>query len=414
MPERKKIVVTGLGAVSPLGLDLASTWEGIVAGRSGIKRIESFDISEYTCQIAGSIPQFDATAFMDPKEAKRNDRYTHFAVAAAKLAVEDAGLDTSRVEPLRFGAVVGTGVGGIESIEKQTRVLVDRGPRKLSPFMVPMIIVNMASGVVAIHLGAKGPNFCTVSACSSGAHAIGEAMRLMRNDEADVMVAGGTEASITPLGIGGFCAMKAMSTHSNDAPEKASRPFDANRDGFVMGEGAGLLVLETEEHARARGARIYCELAGYGATCDAHHITSPDPEGRGLSECIARALGDAQVQASDVQYINAHGTSTSLNDKFETMAVHKAFGEHAGKLIMSSTKSMTGHLLGAAGGLEAILTIKAMEDGIIPPTINYETPDPDCDIPCAPNAKIEREIHVAVSNNLGFGGHNATLVFKRS
>ncbi len=408
-----KVVVTGMGVVSSLGNDASTFFQNLLDGRSGISRLSRFDPSGFPCQVASEVRDFDAAQYMDPKEARRSDRYTQFAMAASRLAMNDSGLDVEKVDKDRFGVLIGSGIGGMETIEQQSFKLFEGGPRKISPFMIPMLISNIASGVVAIEYKARGPNYAIVSACATASHAIGDALRMMRLGEADVMIVGGSEAAITRLGFGGFCNMKAMATAFNDTPEKASRPFDAKRDGFVMGEGAGVLILETEAHARARGARIYCELAGHAATCDAYHITSPDPDGYGLSLCLRNALKDARIQPEDVQYINAHGTSTPYNDKGETLAIKKVFGEHARKLKISSTKSMTGHLLGAAGGVEAIASIKAITTGLIPPTINYENPDPECDLDYVPNQKIEHKVDIALSNNLGFGGHNATIVFRR-
>lgn len=411
--EQRKVVVTGLGIISSLGNNIDDYWASLVAGKSGIGKVTRFDASSYPTQVGSEVLDFNAADFMDPKEARRNDRYTQFAVAATRLALADASLDTGSVDPSRLGVLIGSGIGGMETIEDQSFRLFERGPRKVSPFMIPALIANMASGVVAIEINARGPNFGVVSACATGSHSIGESMHMIRSGRADVMVAGGSEAAITRLGYAGFCSMKAMSTNFNDTPERSSRPFDLNRDGFVMGEGAGILILESEESARARGARIYCEVAGYGATCDAHHITMPDPEGKGLAEALEWSLQDAGLTADDIDYINAHGTSTKYNDKFETLSVKKVFGEAVGKLSISSTKSMTGHLLGAAGGVEAAACCKAIETGVIPPTINYDEPDPDCDIDCVPNQAITRVVNSAVSNNLGFGGHNTSIVFKR-
>lgn len=372
-----------------------------------------FDPTDYTSKVAAEVDNFDPTQYMDPKEVKRNDRYTHYAMAASKMALSDAKLDVTKVDQSRMGVIIGSGIGGLETVQEQSWRLKDLGPRKVSPFMIPSLIANIASGVVAIEIGAKGPNFAVVSACASASHAIGEAMHIIRRGDADIMLAGGAEAAIIEVGFGGFCAMRAMSTNFNDTPEKASRPFDALRDGFVMGDGAGVLILESYEHAKARGAKIYAELAGYGASCDAFHITSPDTTGDGLASCLNRALGWAGLKPEDVDYINAHGTSTPYNDKFETLAIKKVFGEHAYKLLVSSTKSMTGHLLGAAGAVEAAVCIKSIETGVVPPTINLENPDPDCDLDYVPNVKREAKVRVALSNNLGFGGHNATLVFRK-
>jgi len=353
--------------------------------------------------------------FWEPKDAKRYDRYSHFAMGAAKLAMADAGLHKDDVDSKRFGVLIGSGVGGLEAVETSCRILFDKGPRRITPFLLPSLIGNTAGAMVAIELGAKGPNYGIVSACATGTHALGEAMRCIQLGDADVMLAGGTEAAITPLGYAGFSSMRAMCTTGNDSPQTASRPFDADRSGFVMGEGAGVLLLETEEHAKARGARIYCELAGYAANCDAHHITAPHPEGEGMADCLHSAMEAAGVAPADVDYINAHGTSTPLNDKFETMAYKRVFGEHAASLKVSSTKGAIGHLLGAAGGVEAAVCCKVLQTGSIPPTINLDTPDPDCDLDYVPNTKFvsETPLQVAISDNLGFGGHNAALVFKR-
>ncbi len=411
--ERRRVVVTGMGAITPLGNDVDSYWEGLLAGRSGIRRVTAFDTEGYPCKVGGEVLDFNPDQWMDPKDAKRNDRYTQFAVAAARMAMAEARLDARQLaDPVRFGCIIGSGIGGLDTIEKQTFRLWESGPRKVSPFMIPMLISNMASGVVAIEFGAMGPNYGIVSACATASHAIGDCLRILRAGEADVMLVGGSEASITQVGFAGFCNMKAMSTGFNDEPARASRPFDARRDGFVMGEGAGVLVLETLEHARARGAAILCEVAGHAATCDAYHITSPDPDGRGLQACMRNALKDAGVAPEEVDYINAHGTSTPYNDKTETAAIKAVFGAHAYRLKVSSTKSMTGHLLGAAGGIEAIAAIQSIRTGRIAPTINYENPDPECDLNYVPNKAIEAPVRVALSNNLGFGGHNATIVFR--
>ena len=416
MPQdqsRPRIVVTGLGVVSSLGTGVEPFWQNLIAGKSGIRRVSNFDPTDYTCQIGAEVLDFEAGKWMDPKEARRNDRYTQFAMAASKLAIEDAGVDASTFAPERFGILIGSGIGGIDTIQQQTQKLIERGPSRVSPFMIPSLIANIAGGVVAIELGARGPNFAVVSACATGTHAIGESLRILQNGEADVMLAGGSEAAITQLGFAGFCSMKAMSTTRNDEPERASRPFDSERDGFVMGEGAGVLLLETEEHAKARGANIICELSGYAASCDAYHITSPDVESRGLAECIQNAIKDAAIAPEAIGYINAHGTSTPYNDKFETNAVKKVFGQHAHQLKMSSTKSMTGHLLGAAGAIEAAACCKVITSGTVPPTINYENPDPDCDLDYVPNEAQSCETDYVMSNNSGFGGQNASLIFKK-
>ena len=405
-------MITGLGVVTALGSDVDTFWANVIAGKNGISRVTQFDTTGFPCQIGAEIRGFDPTKFMDPKEARHNDRYTHFGFAAAKMARDDARIDLGAEDGDRVGVIIGSGIGGMHTYEQQLKILWERGPRKVSPFTITSLISNMCSGLVAIEFGARGPNFCVVSACASSAHAIGEAFHAMRRGEADVMIAGGSEAGITSFSYAAFCSMKAMSTR-NDAPEKACRPFDRQRDGFVMGEGAGVLVLETLAHARARGARIYCELVGYGATCDAFHITQPDPDGRGLSLAMTRALASAHLRPEQIDYINAHGTSTPYNDKFETLAIKKVFGEHARKLMVSSTKSMTGHLLGAAGGLESIISVKTIQTGLVPPTINYEEPDPDCDLDYVPNIHRTAPVRTVLSNNLGFGGQNAALVFRR-
>lgn len=411
--SKERIVITGIGVISPFGDGVVPFWDALIHGKNGIGKVSLFDASELNCQVAAECKDFDATKYMDHKEVKRSDRYTHFAVAAAKLAMQDASLNESNLIPERFGVLIGSGVGGMDTIETQARAFIERGPRRVSPFMIPNLLANMSSGVVAIALGAKGVNFSVVSACATGTHAIGEALLHLQAGREDVILAGGSEAAVTPLAFAGFCAMKAMATNFNDEPQRASRPFDADRCGFVMGEGAGVIALERYDHAVARGAHIYCEISGYGATCDAYHITSPDIEGRGLSQCLARTLEDANLNPEDVDYINAHGTSTPYNDKFETAAIHKVFGGHAKKLMVSSTKSMTGHMLGAAGAIEAAVCAKTIETGIVPPTINYEHPDPDCDLDYVPNIARESPVKVAISTNLGFGGHNGALLFKK-
>lgn len=408
----KRVVITGMGAITSLGHNVADFWSSLLAGKCGIDRVTLFDPKDHTCQIGAEVRGWDPATLMDPKEVRRNDRYTHFGFCAARQAAVDAKLDMSKEDPDRVGVIIGSGIGGMQTIETQHTIYMERGPRRVSPFMIPSLISNMCSGLVAIDLGARGPNFSVVSACATGTHAIGESLRMIRGGEADVMVCGGSEAAITPLSYAGFCSMKAMSTN-NDNPQKASRPFDLNRDGFIMGEGAGIVVLESLEHALARGARIYCEVAGYAATCDAYHITSPDPEGKGLSLAMSRALNDARVSPSEIDYINAHGTSTSYNDKFETLAIKKVFGEQARKVMISSTKSMTGHLLGAAGGIEAIVSVMTIQTGEVPATINLETPDPDCDLDYVPNVKRRANVKTVLSNNLGFGGQNAALVFRK-
>ncbi|MBW7896605.1 MAG: beta-ketoacyl-ACP synthase II [Opitutaceae bacterium] len=406
-----RVVVTGLGAVSALGHDVPSLWTNLLAGQSGIDRVAHFDATEYASQIGAEVRDWDVNQHMDPKEARRNDRYTHFGFVAAKQAVKDSGLNVTAENGDRVGVMIGSGIGGMHTYESQLKVLAERGPRKVSPFTIPALIGNMCSGLVAIEHGARGPNFGLVSACASGAHALGEAAHAIRRGDADVMIAGGSEAAITPFAYASFCSMKAMSTR-NDSPRTASRPFEKNRDGFVMGEGAGVMVLESLEHARNRGARIYCELAGYAATCDAFHITQPDPEGKGLSLAMTRALAAAGIKPEEIDYINAHGTSTPYNDKFETLAIKKVFGEHARRLAVSSTKSMTGHLLGAAGGVESVICVKTLETGMLAPTINLVEPDPECDLDYVPNAARRWPVRAVLSNNLGFGGQNASMVFR--
>ncbi len=407
----RRVVVTGLGAIHGLGHDVDSFWASLLAGKSGVDRVTHFDPTDFACQIGAEVRGWDVNQHMDPKEARRNDRYTHFGFCAAKQAFKDSGLDIAGEDADRVGVLIGSGVGGMFTYESQCRVLNERGPRKVSPFTIPALIGNICSGLVAIELGARGPNFGVVSACATGTHAIGEAAHMIRRGDADVMIAGGSEATITPFSYATFSSMKAMSTR-NDSPQTASRPFDKGRDGFVMGEGAGILVLESLEHAQARGARIYCEIAGYAATCDAHHITQPDPEGKGLSMAMKRALASAAITPEQVDYINAHGTSTPYNDKFETLAIKKIFGDHAHKLAVSSTKSMTGHLLGAAGGIESVISAKTIQTGKIAPTINLVDPDPECDLDYVPNVAREAKVRTVLSNNLGFGGQNAAMVFR--
>jgi 3-oxoacyl-[acyl-carrier-protein] synthase II len=407
----RRVVVTGLGVVTAVGHDVETFWSSLVAGRGGIHRITLFDPAAFASQMGAEVRDWDPAVHMDPKEARRNDRYTHFGFVAAKQAVADSGLDMATADGDRVGVMIGSGIGGMYTYESQLKVLAERGPRKVSPFTIPSLIGNMCSGLVAIEYGARGPNFGVVSACATGTHAIGEAAHTIRRGDADVMIAGGSEAAITPFAYASFCAMKAMSTR-NDLPEKACRPFDRSRDGFIMGEGAGVLILESIEHARARGARIYCELAGYAATCDAFHITQPDPEGKGLSMAMKRALASAAVRPEDIDYINAHGTSTPYNDKYETLAIKKVFGDHARKVAISSTKSMTGHLLGAAGGIESVISAKTIQTQMVAPTINLEDPDPECDLDYVPNAARAVKVRTVLSNNLGFGGQNAAVVFR--
>ncbi|MDR7532397.1 MAG: beta-ketoacyl-ACP synthase II [Armatimonadota bacterium] len=408
---RRRVVVTGLGVISPIGIGHEAFWAALVAGRSGIRRITAFDPSPFATQIAAEVSDFDPTAYMDRKEARRNDRFVQFAYAAARLALEDARFTITPANATRVGVVIGSGMGGVITWEAQHRALLERGPDRVSPFFVPMVIGNMASGVTAILVGAKGPSECVVTACATGGNAIGDAARVIQRGEADAMLAGGSEAAITPLSLAGFAAMKATSTR-NDDPPRASRPFDATRDGFVMGEGAGVVLLEALEAAEMRGAPIYAELLGYGTSTDAHHITQPDPEGDGASRAMLGALRDAGLAPEEVDYINAHGTSTLYNDRLETLAIKRAFGAHARRLAVSSTKSMTGHLLGAAGGVEAIACCLALRHQVIPPTINYHMPDPDCDLDYVPNAARPARLRAAMSNAFGFGGHNATLVLR--
>jgi 3-oxoacyl-[acyl-carrier-protein] synthase II len=413
MSESHRIVVTGLGSVTSLGHTASILWDNLIAGKSGIERITSFDPAIYSCQVGAEVKNFNPEDYMDVKDAKRSDRFTHFAVAATRNAIQDAAFDLEQFDPFRVGVIIGSGIGGVDTIQKQTARFHNLGALRVSPFMIPSLICNMASGVVAIQYGFKGPNFSAVTACSSSAHTIGEAYHMLKLGKADAIFAGGSEAALIGLSFAGFCMMKAMSTHFNDEPERASRPFDAQRDGFVMGEGAGIVLLETLESALARKAKIYCEVIGYAANCDAYHITNPNPEGSGLANCLKNLLHESGLQPADVDYINAHGTSTEINDKTETLAIKHVFNENAKKIKISSTKSMTGHLLGAVGGIEAIVCAKVIETGIIPPTINYENPDPECDLDYVPNTAIRQNVNVAISENLGFGGHNAALMFKK-
>jgi 3-oxoacyl-[acyl-carrier-protein] synthase II len=408
----RRVVITGVGAVSPVGNTVQEMWGNLCAGQSGIGPITQFDAAEYDSRIAGEVRGFHATDFVTPKEARRMERFVQFAVAAAQMASCDAGLDVSQEDPYRVGVLVGSGIGSLHIIEQQHSVLLARGPKRITPFLIPMLIVNMAPGQIAIQLGVKGPNACTATACASGTHAIGDAFRIIQHGDAEMMICGGTESAITPLGVGGFCSLMALSKR-NDAPTQASRPFDAERDGFVIGEGCGLVMLEELDHATARGAKIYAEVVGYGMTSDAHHMTAPAPDGSGAAHSMMIAMKNAGLQASDVSYINAHGTSTHLNDKTETMAIKTALGAAAHSVAVSSTKSMTGHLLGAAGGVEAVICAKAIEAQIAPPTTNYEHPDPECDLDYVPNTARQMPIRVALSNSLGFGGHNATLAFRQ-
>ena len=406
------MVVTGQGVICPLGNSVEEFWKRLVAGESGIGPVTRFDTAAYDTRFAGEVHDFKPETVMDRKDVRRSDLFVQYAVAATAQALEQSRIQ-GQVDPTRFGVIVGSGIGGISTFEDQHRTLLEKGPNRVSPFFIPMMISDMASGQVSILFGAKGPNYCTVSACSSGAHAVGEAFRLIQNSEADVMIAGGAEAPVTPVSFAGCCSMKAMSTR-NDDPARASRPFDSQRDGFVMGEGAGIVILEELEHAKKRGATILAEVVGYGATGDAHHMTAPAPEGEGAARAMQAAIDDSGLPLSEFGYVNAHGTSTPLNDKFETQAIKSVFGDLAKRVAISSTKSMTGHLLGAAGGLETIICVLALERKILPPTINYEHPDPDCDLDYVPNTARPVEARAALSNSLGFGGHNVTLALSRS
>jgi len=412
--SRRKVVITGMGAITPIGNNLAEFWEGLKTGRSGggpITKIENLE--GFTTTIAAEVKNFEPEQYISKKEVRKMDPFTQYGLIASIMAMQDSGLDLTKEDLERIGVIVSTGIGGLQIMEASQDTYRERGAGRLSPFIIPVMITNIVAGHVAIQYGLKGPNFCVTSACASATHSIGEALRIIQHGEADVMLAGGTEGAITPLGVGGFCALRAL-TSRNDDPARASRPFDLNRDGFLIGEGAGVIVIESEEHAKARGARIYCELAGYGRTCDGHHITAPDPNADQAARGMRLAFEDAGLKAEDIDYINAHGTSTSLNDKGETLAIKKALGDHAYKVAISSTKGMTGHLLGAAGGVEAIACAMAIKEGIVPPTINYETPDPDCDLDYVPNVARKMEVRAALSNSLGFGGHNATLCFKKA
>lgn len=412
MTDRRRVVVTGVGVVSPLHATTEGTWEGLVTGRNGVGRITRFDSTDFPVQFAAEVSDFDPLVYIEKKDLKKMDLFIQFAIAAAEQAMAMANLKIKPEEADRAGVLVGSGIGGFPMIEKQHKILLEKGPRRITPFFIPAVIVNLAAGMISIRTGAKGPNSATCTACSTGAHAIGDAYRIIQRGEADVMIAGGTEGAITPLSIAGFAAMRALSTR-NDEPEKASRPFDAKRDGFVMGEGAGILILESLEHAMDRGAPILAEIVGYGMTGDAYHMTAPDPEGDGAVRVMKRAIEDSGLKPEDIDYINAHGTSTPFNDKIETLAIKKVFGDHAYKLAVSSTKSMTGHLLGAAGGLESAISVLTIVHQVIPPTINYEEPDPECDLDYVPNQARKQNVRVAMSNSFGFGGTNACLIFKK-
>jgi 3-oxoacyl-[acyl-carrier-protein] synthase II len=410
---KRRVVVTGFGAITPVGNDVESAWSAILAGRSGGAPITKFDTTNFPVTFACEVKGFDPSAYMDRKEAKRADLYTQYAVAAAVQAMKDAGLDASSMgDPDRIGVILGSGIGGLKSFEEQHDVYRERGQSKISPFFIPMFIADIAAGIVSMRFNAKGPNYATVSACATSAHAIGDAYRTIQYGDADIMITGGSEATVTPMAIGGFANMKALSER-NESPATASRPFDATRDGFVMGEGAGVVILEEYEHAKARGARIYAEIVGYGATGDAHHLTAPAPEGEGAQRAMKRAMKDAGVGPEAIDYINAHGTSTPANDMNETKAIKAVFGDQAKKIHVSSTKSMTGHMLGAAGAVEFIFCALAARDSMIPPTINYQTPDPELDLNYTPNKPVKGEVKLALSNSFGFGGHNVTLAVKR-
>ena len=408
---RRRVVVTGLGMVTPLGTGVEKNWEAVCAGRGGIRRIEKFDPSPFPCQIAGEVPDFRSEDYMDKQQVRRFDIFVHYAVASARMAMEDSGFSITKENADRVGCLTGSGLGGLSMLERYHQVLLEKGPKRISPFFIPGIIANMAPGQIAIEYGARGPNLSIETACAASTHAVGESFRLIREGIADAMITGGSEAVVTPLALGGFCSMKALSVR-NDEPERASRPFDLDRDGFIMGEGAGILLLESLDSALARGARIYAEVTGYGLSGDAYHVSAPDPEGVGAINCMKMALRDAGLRPEQIDYINAHGTSTKLNDDSETRAIKAVFGDHADRLPVSSTKSMTGHLLGGAGGVEAIYTVLTIKNGVIPPTINYETPDPDCDLDYVPNTARHAKVGSALSNSFGFGGTNGTLLLQ--
>ena len=412
--EQRRVVVTGLGLVTPLGIGLEKNWQALIAGQSGIRKIDRFpNIDAFASRIAGQVPDFRAEDFIEPKEIKKMDLFIQYSVAAASMAMEHSGFKIDPEDAENVGVIIGVGLCGIDTIEATERAYLDGGPRKISPFFIPKVISNLAPGQIAIRHGAKGVNWTPTSACASGTHAIGEAFHLIRRGLQDAVIAGGAESAITPLGVGGFSAMKALSTH-NDEPERASRPFDRERDGFIISEGSGVLILEERDRALKRGAKIYAEVIGYGANGDAHHMTAPAPEGEGAARCMRLSLKDAGIAPTEVDYINAHGTSTEYNDANETQAIKKVFGEHAFKLAVSSTKSMTGHLLGAAGAVEGVFSVLALRHGIIPPTINYENPDPDCDLDYVPNQARRADIRVVLSNSFGFGGTNACVIFRRA
>ncbi len=410
--DPRRVVITGLGLITPLGVGVEKSWSGLTEGRSGIVRISRFDASAFQTQIAGEVDGFDPEDYIEPKEVKKMDSFIHFGVAAASMAMEDSGLKIDESNAARVGVFVGAGMGGLPAIEHYHKVLIEKGPRRITPFFIPMLIINLAAGQISIKFGAKGPNSAVATACATGSHAIGDAFKVIQRGDADAMIAGGTESVITMMGIGGFNAMKALSTR-NDEPERASRPFDRDRDGFVMGEGSGIVVLEEFTHAVRRNARIYAEIVGYGLTGDAYHITAPAPGGEGGARCMAMALNDGKVEPAQVGYINAHGTSTKYGDEIETSAIKTVFGDHAYKVAISSTKSMTGHLLGAAGGVEAVVSVLSIYNSLIPPTINLDNPDTECDLDYVPNKARKADIDYALSNSFGFGGTNACLLFKK-
>lgn len=410
--EKRRVVVTGLGLVTPLGIGVKPSWEALLEGRSGIGVIRTFDSSDLPVHIAGEVKDFDPLQYIEPKEVKKMDRFIHFAVAASTMAMEDSGLTVTGENAERVGVIIGSGMGGLPAIEHYHKTYLEKGYRRITPFFIPMLIINLASGQVSIKFGAKGPNSAVATACATGSHAIGDAFKVIQRGDADVMIAGGAESVITPMAIGGFAVMKALSTR-NGEPERASRPFDSDRDGFVMGEGAGIVILESLENAKKRNAKVYAEIAGYGMTSDAYHITSPAPEGAGAASCMALTLKDGGVSPEAVDYINAHGTSTKYGDELETAAIKIVFKEHAYKLAVSSTKSMTGHLLGAAGGVETVIAILSVQDNVIPPTINLDNPDPECDLDYVPHKPRYRNVECALSNSFGFGGTNACLLFKK-
>lgn len=412
MEKKRRVVITGLGVISPIGNNIDEFWNSLAAGKSGIEKITQFDPTQYDSKIAGEVKGFDPSEYIPPKDKRRMDKFVQYALVAAHEACRDAQIDFTNEDPFQIGVLVGSGIGSLYTVQEQTKVLLEKGPSKISPFTIPMLIVNMASGWIAISFGVKGPNSAVATACASGAHAIGDAFKIIQHGAAEVMIAGGTEGCVCQTGVGAFCAMRALSTR-NSQPQKASRPFDKDRDGFVIAEGAGIVILESLEHAQKRNVPIHAEIVGYGMSGDAYHMTAPDPEGEGAARAMNEALRDAQIKPEDVSYINAHGTSTPLNDKVETLAIKKVFGQSAKKIPVSSTKSMTGHLLGAAGAVELLVCCLSIKNNTIAPTINYETPDPDCDLDYVPNQAREAKVDVAMSNSLGFGGHNATLIVKR-